>query len=303
MKLTRLGLGGAPLAGLYRVVGDDVARATVDAAWEHGVRCFDTAPHYGSGRSERRMGAALRDRPRDEYVLSTKVGRLLVEPGRSDEHHRGADIFAERDPAGLVFDFSRDGVRRSLEQSLERLGLDRVDVALVHDPDHHLDQAISEALPALVELREQGVIRAVGAGMNAAEPLARIVREADVDCVLVAGRYTLLDRRAGEDLLPLCAARGVQAIAAGVFNSGLLAGGTTFDYRPAPPALLERARAMAAACDRHGVPLVAAAAQFPLRHPAVACVLLGMDAPQQVATNAAALDTPIPEALWAELVT
>jgi D-threo-aldose 1-dehydrogenase len=300
VRLSRLGLGGAPLAGLYRVVGDAAAHATVDAAWEHGVRFFDTAPYYGSGRSERRMGAALRDRPRDEYVLSTKVGRLLVEPGGGDEHHR-EEAFAEADAAGQVFDFSRDGVLRSLEQSLQRLGLDRVDAALVHDPDHHLDQAIAEALPALIELRRQGVIGAVGAGMNSAEPLARIVREADVDWVLVAGRYTLLDRRAGEDLLPLCAERGVQAIAAGVFNSGLLAGGTTFDYRPAPPELLERVREIAAACERHAVPLLAAAAQFPLRHEAVACVLLGMDAPEQVAANAAALGLPIPDALWTEL--
>jgi D-threo-aldose 1-dehydrogenase len=301
VKLTRLGLGGAPLAGLYRAVGDEAARATVDAAWEHGVRYFDTAPHYGSGLSERRMGAALRPRPRGEYVLSTKVGRLIVEAREADSFHRAKDAFVEGGGVGQRFDFSRDGVLRSLEASLERLGLDRVDIALVHDPDRFMDQALSEALPALISLREQGVVGAVGAGMNAGEPLARIVREADVDVVLVAGRYTLLDRRASEELLPLCAERGVQAIAAGVFNSGILAGGTTFDYAAAPEPLLARARELESVCARYGVPLIAAAAQFPLRHDAVASVLLGMASADEVAANASGMALPIPDALWEAL--
>ncbi len=294
MKLSRLGLGGAPLAGLYRAVGDDAARATIDAAWEHGVRFFDTAPHYGSGLSERRFGAALRERPRDEFVLSTKVGRLIVE--ESDAYHRGDNLFAEGS-GGQRFDFSRDGVLRSLEASLERLGLDRVDVVLVHDPDDFMDQALAEALPALLSLREQGVIGAVGAGMNHCEPLARIVREADVDVVLQAGRLSLLER-GGDDLLPPCSERGVQVIAAGVFNSGLLAGGTTFDYRQAPDERVVRARELEAVCARFGVPLLAAAAQFPLRSPAVASVLLGMASPAEVEANAAALSVEIPDELW-----
>jgi D-threo-aldose 1-dehydrogenase len=295
IALSRLGLGGAPLGGLYREVGDEAAAATVDAAWERGVRFFDTAPLYGAGLSERRIGAALRAHPRAEYVLSTKVGRLLTGFGGTRDRN-----FVESS-GGYVFDFSRDGVLRSLEASLERLGHDRVDVALVHDPENHMDQAIAEAVPALLELREQGVVGAVGAGMNYTAPLTRIVRETDVDVVLVAGRYTLLDRGAAEELLPLCVQRGVQAIAAGVFNSGILAGGTTFDYAPASPELQARARALEAECARHGVPLLAAAAQFPLRHEAVASVLLGMSSPEEARANADAFETPIPDALWEAL--
>jgi D-threo-aldose 1-dehydrogenase len=295
IALSRLGLGGAPLGGLYREVGDAAAAATVAAAWERGVRFFDTAPLYGAGLSERRMGAALRAYPRDEYVLSTKVGRVLTDFGGTRDPN-----FVESS-GGYRFDFSRDGVLRSLEESLERLDHDRVDVALVHDPENHMDQALAEAVPALLELREQGVVGAVGAGMNFTAPLARFVRAAAVDVVLVAGRYTLLDRGAAEELLPLCVERGVRAIAAGVFNSGILAGGTTFDYAPASPELQARARAMAAECARHGVPLIAAATQFPLRHEAVASVLLGMSSPDEAQANADAFETPIPEALWREL--
>jgi D-threo-aldose 1-dehydrogenase len=215
IELGRLGLGTAPLAGLYEAVDDDTAHATVDRAWELGVRFFDTAPYYGSGLGERRLGEALRARPRDEYVLSTKVGRLL-RPGESGWH--GAPQLE------AYFDFSHDAVLRSLEQSLERLGLDRVDIALVHDPDNHYDDAIAGAFPALERLRDEGVVRAIGAGMNQTEMLCRFAREADPDCFLVAGRYTLLDRSAADELLPLCEQRGIAVIAGGVFNSGVLAG-------------------------------------------------------------------------------
>src|SRR4051794_11918642 len=292
---TRLGLGAAPLGGLYEAVGDEAARATVDAAWARGVRTFDTAPHYGAGLSERRVGAALGGRPRDDYVLSTKVGRRLVagaEPGEE---------FAESLGLRRVRDYSRDGVLRSLEDSLERLGLDRVDIALVHDAEDHLDQALNEAFPALVELREEGVVRAVGAGMNYVAPLERTAREADVDCLLVAGRYTLLDRSAGTGLLPLCAERGIGVLAAGVFNSGILAGGTTYDYAPAPPEIVQRTGELAAACARHDVPLATAALGFPLRHPAVTCVLVGARSAEEVEANVAALEQPIPDGLWEEL--
>jgi len=250
----RLGLGCAPLAGLYAAVSDEEARATVDAAWDAGIRFFDVAPLYGEGRSEKRLGAALADRPRDEYALSTKVGRLVVD-------------------GAIVFDFSRDGVLRSLEESLERLGLDRVDVLLLHDPENHMEQALREALPAVRELRDQGVAGAIGAGMNFPEPLERIARDG-VDCVLMAGRYTLLDR-SGLGLLDACAELGVDVIAGGVLNSGILAGGTTFDYAPAPPELLARASAIFAECARRGVSPTAAALQFPLTHPAVKRVLVG----------------------------
>jgi D-threo-aldose 1-dehydrogenase len=299
VAVTRFALGCAPLAGLYQPVEEAQARATLDAAWEHGVRAFDTAPHYGAGVSERRVGAALRERPRGDYVLSTKVGRLLV-PGRARP-----GMFPDEPPLERVFDFSRDGVLRSLEASLQRLGLDRVDVVHVHDPDDHLDQAIAEALPALAELRSAGVIRAVGAGMNAAAPLARIVREADVDCVLVAGRCTLLDQSAADELLPLCRERGVAVIAAAVFNGGVLSDprpGAYYDYEPAPPAVLERARRIAAVCGRHGVRLPDAAIAFPLRHPAVACVLVGARSPQELAADVGGCVRAVPDALWEELV-
>jgi D-threo-aldose 1-dehydrogenase len=300
VQVTRFALGCAPLAGLYERVGEAQARATVDAAWERGVRMFDTAPHYGAGLSERRLGAALKGRPRDELVVSTKVGRLLVERRSPSDR----SMFPGEPAVDRVFDFSRDGVVRSLEASLERLGLDRVDVVHVHDPDDALDQAIGEALPALVELRDQRVIGAVGAGMNHAGPLARIVREADVDCVLVAGRLTLLDQRACEELLPACAEHGVAVIAAGVFNSGVLADPgpeATYDYGPAPEATLERARRIAAVCARHGVPLGAAAIGFPLRERAVACVLVGARSPAEVAADVDWFAADVPDALWDEL--
>jgi D-threo-aldose 1-dehydrogenase len=204
-----------------------------------------------------------------------------------------------------VFDFSPDGVRRSLDSSLERLGVDRVDVVHVHDPDDHLDQAISEAVPALAALRDEGAIGAVGTGMNHAAPLARIVREADVDCVLIAGRLTLLDQSAAGELLPLCRERGVAVIAAGVFNSGVLVDprpGATYDYAPAPPALLERARRIAAVCARHGASLPHAAIGFALRHPAVTAVLVGARSPEELADDVAGAARALPDALWEDLV-
>jgi D-threo-aldose 1-dehydrogenase len=269
----RLGLGCAPLGGLYTPVGEDDARATIDAAWDAGIRFFDVAPLYGEGLSEKRLGAALAERPRDEYVLSTKVGRLI-------------------DGGEVVFDFSRDGILRSLEESLERLGLDRVDVLLVHDPEHHMEQALREALPAVRELRDQGVVRAIGAGMNYPAELERIVRDG-VDCALMAGRYTLLDR-SGLGLLDVCAELGVDVIAGGVFNSGILAGGTTFNYQPAPPELLERARAVFAECKRHGVSPTAAALQFPLTHPAVKRVLAGARSPAELRADVQAFEAELP---------
>jgi aryl-alcohol dehydrogenase-like predicted oxidoreductase len=227
-------------------------------------------------------------------VLSTKVGRLLV-AGEPSPLFRGAP------PTAAVFDFSAEGVRRSLTESLERLGLDRVDLALIHDPDDHLEQALAEAYPALAALRAEGVVRRIGVGMNQWQALARFVRETEVDCVLVAGRYTLLDRGAGDELLPLCATRGCTVFAAGVFNSGLLAGGTTFDYAPASNELVARARELAATCARWGVPLKAAALQFPLRHPAVESVLVGCRTAAEVDEDLALLRVPIPAALWDEL--
>ncbi|MEV4751791.1 aldo/keto reductase [Streptosporangium sp. NPDC049248] len=302
MQVSRYGFGAAPIGNLFSEVGEDVARAAVDTAYEAGIRLFDTAPHYGLGLSERRLGAALADRPRDSYTLSTKVGRLLVPAeGPFGRDEQGFDV-----PADLrrVWDFSRDGVRRSLEESLARLGLDAVDIVLIHDPDDHWEQAVGEAYPALAELRDQGVVKAIGVGMNQAGMLARFVRETGVDMVMLAGRYTLLDQSGADELLPLCAGRGVSVLAAGVFNSGLLAThdpSGTYDYAPAPGPLLERARRIAAVCDRHGVTLPQAALAFPLRHPAVATVVVGARSATEVTRNAALTAKPVPETLWTDL--
>jgi D-threo-aldose 1-dehydrogenase len=294
IALPRIGLGTGPLGGLFEPVDDDQATATVEAAWNRGVRLFDTAPLYGSGLAEQRLGAVLRGVPRDDFVVSTKVGRVL-RPGEPDPNFPGAP------PLGPVFDYSYDGALRSLEESLERLGLDRVDIALVHDPQDHVDEALAGACRALVRLREEGTIRAIGIGLNYVEPLLRFAREADVDCLLVAGRYTLLDREAVPELLPLCAERGIAVIAASVLNSGLLAGGTTFDYGPAPAELVARARELEAICAPYRVPLAAAAVQFPTRHPAVSAVLIGARSPLELEHDLDFLELSIPDELWAEL--
>jgi D-threo-aldose 1-dehydrogenase len=306
LTLPSLGFGTAPIGGLYQAVGEDDALATIDAAWEAGIRFYDTAPHYGLGLAERRLGRALAGRPRDELVLSTKVGRLLV-PNASGQAQRDTEGFDVVSDARRQWDFTRDGVRRSLAASLDRLGLDRVDVVLLHDPDEHWRTAVSEGYPALAELRAEGVVRAIGAGMNQWQMLADFVREVDLDLVLVAGRYTLLDQSAAAELLPLCAKRGVTVVAGGVFNSGLLAdgdpgAGARFDYREAPADLLDRARAIAAVCARHGVSLPQAALAFPPRHPAVASVLVGMRSAAEVAENMALARRPVPSDLWPDLI-
>ncbi|GAA4435079.1 aldo/keto reductase [Actinokineospora soli] len=301
VEVTALGFGGAGVGNLLGAVDDDVAAATVDAAWEAGIRFFDTAPHYGLGLSERRIGAALAGRPRDSYAVSTKVGRLL-EPGPGT----GVDTegFAVPDDRVRRWDFSADGVRRSLESSLDRLGLDRVDVLLMHDPDDHWAQAVAEAYPALHELRSQGVIGAIGVGMNQWQLLDRFVRETDIDVVMLAGRHTLLDRSGAEVLLPRCVDRGVSVLAAGVFNSGILATDTpggTYDYRPAASGLRDRAARIAAICASHGVRLPQAAMAYAGRHPAVASVVVGAQDPDQVRRNAELFATPVPDALWSDL--
>jgi D-threo-aldose 1-dehydrogenase len=295
VTLGGLGLGTAPLGGLYDAVDDETAQATVERACSLGLRFFDTAPYYGSGLAERRLGAVLRDHPRDELTVSTKVGRLLQSGDSRNSGWHGAP------PLDAYFDFSYDAALRSLDESLERLGLDRVDIALVHDPDAHYEEALAGAFRALARLREEGVVRAIGVGMNQTEMLCRFAREADPDCFLVAGRYTLLDRSAAEELLPLCEERGIAVIAGGVFNSGVLADGETYDYAPAPPAVLERAAELRAACARYDVPLAAAAVQFPSRHPAVASVLAGCRSPAEVEEDVRLFELDLPDNLWQEL--
>ncbi|WP_432103172.1 aldo/keto reductase [Streptomyces sp. bgisy091] len=304
-ELTELGLGAAQLGNLGRVTSDEDARGTVDAAWLSGVRYFDTAPHYGLGLSERRLGAALAGRPRAEYAVSTKVGRLLVE---SPETARLEDDGGFAVPAThrRIWDFSRDGILRSLEGSLERLGLDHVDIVYLHDPDNHWQQASTTGVDTLVELRDQGVVKAVGAGMNQAAMLTEFVRRCDVDVVMVAGRHTLLDHTAQDELLPLAHARGVGVVAAAVYNSGLLAAprppaGATYDYLPASGEVSARAATIADVCERHGVTLPEAAVAYPLLHPAVTSVVLGARDAGQSRTNADRLAAGVPDALWAEL--
>ncbi len=272
----------------------------VEAAWQAGIRFFDTAPLYGHGLAEQRLGAVLRGKPRDEFVLATKVGRLLREdaPPEPGQAYKGVP------PVNPVYDFSYDGVMRSVEESLARLGLDRVDVLHIHDPDEHFEEALAGAYRALDRLRAEGTIKAVGAGMNQAEMLVRFARDADFDCFLLAGRYTLLDRTGGAELLPLCVEKSIAIIAGGVFNSGILANpspGATFNYQEAPPDLVHRALRMQELCARHGVELKAAAIQFPLRHPAVASVLTGCRSVREVEENVGMFQAPVPSALWDEL--
>ncbi|HTW98135.1 MAG TPA: aldo/keto reductase [Acidimicrobiales bacterium] len=296
--MTRFVLGCAPLGGLYTAVSEEQAESTLAEAWRLGVRAFDTAPHYGAGLSERRVGAFLSTRPRDELVLSTKVGRLLVSPDPGEPISRE---FASEPALRRVFDYSAAGVRRSLEESLERLRLDRVDIALVHDPDEHLDEALSTAFPTLAALRDEGVVGAIGAGMNFCAPLERIVEEADVDCVLVAGRYNLLDQEAADGLLPRCAERGVAVLIAGVLGSDVLVDpqpSAHYLYRPAPAEIIERARRIRQVCEQQGVALPAAALHFPLRHPAVTAILVGARSAEEVDQDLAHLATPVPEALY-----
>ncbi|WP_127357433.1 aldo/keto reductase [Actinacidiphila soli] len=303
VTVTRLSFGAAAIGNLFTPVTNEAARAAVDAAWDAGVRYFDTAPHYGLGLSERRLGAALRDRPRAEYTVSTKVGRLLV-PDESTNDDDLANGFAVPATHRRVWDFSADGVRRSIEESLRRLGLDRVDVVYLHDPDDHAEQAFHQAYPALERLRAEGTVGAIGAGMNQTAMLTRFLRDTDIDAVLCAGRYTLLDHQALDELLPEAAARGKSVVVGGVFNSGLLADprpGATYDYAPAPGALLDRALRIQAVAGRHGVPLRAAALGFPLDHPAVASVLVGARSPYEIQDAAAMLRHPVPDALWDDL--
>lgn len=305
----RLALGGAPLGNLFHAVSDEMAERTLARAWALGVRGFDTAPHYGQGLSEQRLGRFLRGRPRDSFVLSSKVGRLL----RPDAH-------AAPDQHGYVqvlrqsshFDYSADGALRSIADSLERLQLDRLDIVYIHDidrPTHGAAQparfaeAMRGAYRALARLRDEGVVRAIGLGVNEWEVCRDALAHGDFDAFMLAGRYTLLDRSAAAELLPACQARGVRLVAAGVFNSGILATGSQpgapYDYAAAPPAVLARVQRIEAVCRAFDVPLRAAALQFPRRSACVAGVVLGARTPDEVADGVRMTQHPVPEAFWA----
>ncbi|MET4921851.1 aldo/keto reductase [Streptomyces sp. PSRA5] len=307
LTVSRLGLGLASIGGLFRSVPQEQALATVRRALELGVRLFDTAPVYGYGLSETRTGAALRDEPRDTYVLCTKVGRL-IEPGGPDTQ----PIWADPPPGlGARLDYSRKGVVRSLKESLERLGLDSVDVLHIHDPEQDFLRAVGDAYHALDDLRRAGVVRAVSIGVNHADVAARFLREAPapgIDCVMLAGRWTLLDQSGLDELLPLCQERGVAVLAAGVLQGGLLAEpepeagpGAPHGQENLAPALAARLRTIREVCARHGVPPRAAALQFPFGHPAVTAVVVGARSPEEIDESATLLARPLPDQLWSDL--
>lgn len=305
-QLGDLGLGASPLGNLYRTVTDDDARSVVDAMWAGGVRYFDTAPHYGLGLSERRLGAALAGRPRNEFVVSTKVGRVL-EPNPSGAGTSDTEGFEVEATTRRRWDFTAAGVRESLAQSLERLALDRVDILFLHDPEDHLDTAIDEALPALVELRDAGAVSAIGVGSKDAGALTRLIETGVIDLAMVAGRYTLLEQPATADVLPAALANDVGVIAVGVYNSGILAKSkpdpaSTYDYGAVPPEVLAKAVRIAEVCEANGVALPHAALRYPLRHPAVVNVTVGIGRPGHVPSTIERMAAPIPEELWVQLV-
>ena len=300
LTVTKFGLGTAPLAGLFEAVEESKGIGVIERAWDAGIRFFDTAPLYGHGLAETRLGKVLKQKPRNEFTLASKVGRLL----RADVPPEPGQSFRGTPPVNPMFDFSYDGAMRSVEESLERLGLERIDILHIHDPDDHYEEALNGAYRALDRLRSDGVIGAVSAGMNQAEMLTRFAREANFDCFLLAGRYTLLDQVALEELLPECVQRGITIIAGGVYNSGILADpkpGAHYNYQTAPADLLERARRIRDVCDRHGVPLKAAAVQFPLGHPAVSCVVVGCRSAAQLDESIEMFEFEIPPALWHDL--
>jgi D-threo-aldose 1-dehydrogenase len=315
IETTALGFGGAPIGGFRATIAEAEAQSLLDAAWDGGVRFFDTSPFYGYGRSELRVGQALRNRPRGDYVLSTKIGRVMhaQRPGEAPP----AGMRANGLPGFLpMFDYSYDGVMRSLEHSCLRLGISRIDVLLIHDIDlwsvgdrdvleERFRTVMDGGYRALDELRAAGVIGAIGCGLNETEMCLRFAKAGDFDCMLLAGRYTLLEQGALDEFLPYCATRGMSVVIGGPYNSGILAGevkdGAPYDYAAAPPDIVAKARRIEAVCSRHGVPLPVAALQFPLAHPVVCSVIPGALSRAEVEQNIAHLRRPVPAALWEDL--
>lgn len=305
LALTELGFGAAQLGNLHRPTTDEESQRAVDAAWDAGIRYFDTAPHYGLGLSERRLGAALAARPREEYVVSTKAGRVLDPSPESADRPDDAG-FAVPATHRRRWDFSRDGIWRSLEESLSRLGLDRVDILYLHDPDDHWAAASTTGIETLLELRDQGVVTAIGVGMNQSAMPTRFVERGGIDVVMLAGRLTVLDHGALLDLVPAARAAGVGIVAAGVYNSGILASptvpdGARYDYSDAPPGVLDRAREIAAVAARHGLTLPEVAVRYCLAHDVVASVVLGTRTAEHVAAGVARHGATATAALWSDL--
>jgi D-threo-aldose 1-dehydrogenase len=303
LRVTRLGLGCASIGGLYGDISEEQARQVVHHALDLGLNLFDTAPLYGYGKSEIRLGEALKGVPRDRFVLATKVGRLLVPKEAGDNNQD--DYWGNPPPVRPRFDFSYDGVMRSFEESLKRLNLGRIDILHIHDPDDHYEEAIRGAYPALDCLRSQGLIRAVSAGMNQCEMLARFAREGDFDCFLLAGRYSLLEQGAMDELFPLCEQKNIGILLGGTYNSGILASkpesGAKYNYVDAAPEVLTLARGLNTIASRHGVSLKAAASQFALAHPAVTAIIPGTRVPDRVDENLDVLNKRIPADFWLEL--
>ncbi|HEY1998129.1 aldo/keto reductase [Paraburkholderia sp.] len=312
VKVTGLSLGSAPLGGIYHDMPDAQAIATVDAAWDAGVRFFDTAPHYGHTKAEHRIGDALRRYPRDQYVLSTKVGRRYV-PRTTP--YDGSEGWQDPLPFQAIYDYTRDGILRSFEDSQQRLGIVDIDILLIHDigrvthgeRNAHYWKQLTEGggFRALDELRSSGAVKAVGLGVNEGAAILDAMADFDIDCALLAGRYTLLEQATLDDLLPACEARGVSILLGGAFNSGILARGVQgdlkFNYGAAPQEVIERVARLEAVCRVHGVPLAAAALQFPYAHPAVATVLTGARSVEELRENVASFERPIPAELWTAL--
>jgi D-threo-aldose 1-dehydrogenase len=304
--LPRIGLGTASLGNFLEAMTDEAAIEVMQRALAAGITYFDTAPMYGHGLAERRVGQAIVDMPRDQLVLSTKVGRLLREGAPPDEsqYYRGVPFYKDVPSAGPVWDFSYEGIRTSVAESAERVGVERFDILHLHDPDDHFDEASTTGFEGLAALRSEGLVSAIGAGMRQTAVQTRLVRECDLDVVLVAGRYTLLDQSAMDDLMPLCVERNVSVVIGGVFNSGVLVDpspGALFDYVPASAEILSRARRIQELCRGHGVPMAAAALQFPFAHSQVASVLLGPRSILELETNLNLLEVDIPAELWSDL--
>ena len=314
LRFTRLGMGTAPLGNLYSAISDEEARGTLEAAWDGGMRYFDTAPQYGLGTAERRLGRFLFERREQPFVLSTKVGRLLRLC--APDQRLGIGKFFEVPSRQEQFDYSYDGVMRSVEFSLERMGLDRIDILYAHDldvfshgsverRDHYIEEFMQGGYRASLALREQGVIKAFGAGVNEWQACQILAERCDVDLFLLAGRYTLLEQEALDTLLPLCERRGIGIVLGGAFNSGILATGAKpgafYNYSAAPVAILERVRRIEQVCGRHGVRLIEAALQFPLAHPAVVTLITGAKHPEEASSATALLSSAIPTAFWQEL--
>ena len=301
LRVTRLGFGGAPIGGDRAEVSEEDAISSIRHALELGITYFDTAPLYGHGKSERFYGLSLSQVPRESFVLSTKVGRVLENTDRSPDD----EVYVNLPEVQVKFDYSRDGILRSIEDSLQRLKLDKVDIALVHDPDDHYEEVLKEALPTLYDLRSEGVITAIGAGMNHWEMMADFAREADCDCFLLAGRYTLLDYSALHEFLPLCEAKGISVILGGPFNSGIWASDlrspTTYFYQNAPENIIEKANRIKDICDLYSVNLKAAALQFGLMHPAVVSTIPGARTSSEVIENINMIGVNIPSGVWDDL--